>query len=169
MKYDKTIINDAELFWQSRSIHNILSSEESKLQNNLYVAMILFLSKYTLGDLYILYILGGALGDLYWCSYVLKNLRVVISEKWFWGEVILLYMYFFPKISPEIWGPGVAQLVKHLLGLKPWPRGPGIEPWVVGLFGPRGSLLLPLPLPAAPLLVLPLCQASKWNLQNKIK
>lgn len=39
MKYDETIINDAERYWQSKDIPNILSSEESQLQNNLYVAM----------------------------------------------------------------------------------------------------------------------------------
>lgn len=67
MKYNEAIIKDVELYWQSKDMHNILPSEESKLQNNLDVCKILFLSK-------------SILGNIYHCAYVLKNLRVVISE-----------------------------------------------------------------------------------------
>ena len=91
-KNEEAIISDAELYWQNKDIHNILSSEESKLQNNLYVCNILFPSKHTLGNKHILMCI---------CA---KTLEWLFLNSAFFrerGQIIFLYA-FFPKISSEV-------------------------------------------------------------------
>ena len=95
MKNEEAIINDAELYWQDKDIHNILSSEESKLQNNLYVCNILFLSKHTVGNKYILMCI---------CTEKLEWLflnRAFLGRRGRFFFFIIIYA-FFPKISSEV-------------------------------------------------------------------